>query len=65
MEKIHTLADMMLNLFITTTTTATKSSASDAGTQDQTAWDNDFVYICTHTGTAGNAVWKKFKIVLT
>ena len=56
---------MMLNELFITTTASTKSSAVSPGTQDQTAWDNDFVYICTHTGTAGNAVWKKFKVVLT
>jgi len=56
---------MMLDHFFSTSTASTKSSATDAGTQDQTAWDNDFIYICTHTGAAGLAVWKKFKIVLT
>ena len=42
-----------------------KSSAADAGTQNQLAVDDDYLYICTTPGTAGNAVWKKAILVNT
>lgn len=40
-----------------------KSTASDAGIFGQTSMDDDYIYVCTQTGTAGNAVWKKIPIV--
>jgi len=39
--------------------TGDKSSALDAGTFKQMSLGDDYLYICTQTGTVGNAVWKK------
>lgn len=36
-----------------------KSSATDAGTVKDVSLGDDYLYICTTTGTAGNAIWKK------
>jgi hypothetical protein len=36
-----------------------KSSATDAGNFGEVSLGDDYVYFCTQTGTAGNAVWKK------
>lgn len=39
--------------------TGDKSSALDAGTFKQMSLGDDYLYVCTQTGTAGNAIWKK------
>lgn len=36
-----------------------KSSATDAGAFGDVSLGDDYLYICTTAGTAGNAVWKK------
>lgn len=36
-----------------------KSSLLDAGTYGQASLGDDYLYFCTQTGTAGNAIWKK------
>lgn len=43
----------------------TKSSAVDAGVLGQEAFDDDWEYKCTQTGTAGNAIWKKKPLMRT
>ena len=42
---------------------STKSSGTDAGQSGQIAWDTGFLYICTNTGSAGEATWKKVALV--
>lgn len=42
-----------------------KSSADDAGMQGQMAHNDDYVYVCTTTGTAGNAIWKRIPLLRT
>lgn len=44
---------------------ATKNSTTDEGILKQLAIDDDFLYICTTAGTAGNAIWKKTMLVNT
>jgi len=44
---------------------SSKSSAVDAGTQGDLAYDDDYVYVCTTTGTAGNAIWKRIPLLRT
>jgi len=44
---------------------ATKSSAIDAGEANDLARDDDYFYVCTTTGTAGNAIWKKAVLLRT
>ena len=44
---------------------ATKSSSVDAGTIGDNAYDDDYHYVCTTTGTAGNAIWKKIPLLNT
>ena len=39
--------------------TGAKSSAIDAGTFGDISLTDDYMYVCTQTGTAGNAIWKK------
>jgi hypothetical protein len=39
--------------------TGDKSSTIDAGTFKDISIGDDYLYICTQTGTAGNAIWKK------
>lgn len=41
---------------------ATKSSAVDAGSLGQMAYDDDWLYICVVEGAPGSAVWKKTAI---
>jgi hypothetical protein len=36
-----------------------KSTSIDAGDLCDISVDNDYLYICVQTGTAGNAIWKK------
>lgn len=36
-----------------------KYSNTHAGTLNDLSLDNDYLYICVQTGTAGNAIWKK------
>lgn len=36
-----------------------KSSSTDAGEWSQISLGDDYLYVCTKTGTAGNAIWKK------
>ena len=43
----------------------TKSSAIDAGVQGQFSIDDDYLYMCVVTGTAGNAIWKRTALSLT
>lgn len=43
----------------------TKSSAVDAGLLGQEAFDDDWEYKCTQSGTAGNAIWKKKPLMRT
>jgi hypothetical protein len=43
--------------------TGAKLSSVDAGTYGQTSLDDDYLYICIQTGTAGNAIWKKIPLV--
>jgi len=40
-----------------------KSSAIDAGTFGQTSSDDDYLYVCIQTGTAGNAIWKRIPLL--
>ena len=40
----------------------TKSSALDAGQQGEQSMDDDYFYLCTQSGTAGNATWKRIPI---
>lgn len=42
-----------------------KSSATDAGTIGQISLGDDYLYVCTRSGTAGNAIWKKALLFLT
>ena len=44
---------------------ATKNSSTDAGTIGGRAYDDDYEYTCTKTGTAGNAIWKKSPMLNT
>lgn len=39
-----------------------KYSLTDAGEFGQISIDDDYVYFCVLTGTAGNAIWKKSPI---
>lgn len=39
-----------------------KSSSLDAGTIKDISLGDDYLYICTQTGTAGNAIWKKIPL---
>lgn len=43
---------------------ATKSSAVDAGTLGQMAYDDDWLYICVVEGAPGSAIWKKTAIAV-
>lgn len=43
--------------------TGAKTTTSDAGTYGQTSLDDDYLYVCVQTGTAGNAIWKKIPLV--
>ena len=43
----------------------TKSSAVDAGTFGEIYADNDYIYVCVLTGTAGNAIWKRTVLFTT
>ena len=43
----------------------TKSSAVDAGLLGQEAFDDDWEYKCTQSGTAGHAIWKKKPLMRT
>jgi len=36
-----------------------KDSATDSGTRGDMAFDDDYIYVCTTTGAAGAAIWKK------
>lgn len=45
--------------------TGAKSSGADAGVAGQESWDNDYLYKCVQTGTAGNAIWKKIPMAAT
>lgn len=40
----------------------TKSSATDEGELGQQSMDDDYYYLCTTAGSAGNAVWKRIPI---
>ena len=40
-------------------TAGTPTSVGTAGTAGQLQYDADYIYICTATGTAGNATWKR------
>ena len=40
-------------------TAGTPTSAGTAGTAGQLQYDADYIYICTATGTAGNATWER------
>ena len=40
----------------------TKSSSLDPGTQGQRSMDDDYFYLCTQSGAAGDAVWKRIPI---
>jgi hypothetical protein len=40
----------------------TSTSAATAGTAGQLTWDNSFLYLCTVTGAAGAATWKKIAL---
>jgi hypothetical protein len=42
-----------------------KSSAVDKGKRGQVSFDDDYCYVCTHSGVAGEAVWKKFPLMKT
>jgi hypothetical protein len=44
---------------------ATKSSAVDAGMFGDKAFDDDYLYICTKSGAAGSAIWKKILLINT
>jgi len=46
-------------------TNATKASAVDAGVKMDLAFDDDYLYICTVTGSAGSATWKKTPLLRT
>lgn len=37
----------------------------DGGTKGDQAYDDDYTYVCTQTGTPGNAIWKKTPIMRT
>ena len=39
---------------------AVPASPTAAGTKGQIAYDDNFVYRCIHTGTVGNAKWRRF-----
>ncbi len=40
-------------------TAGTPTSAGTAGTAGELQWDANYIYICTATGTAGNATWER------
>jgi hypothetical protein len=40
-------------------TAGTPTSAGTAGTAGQLQYDGTYIYICTATGTAGNATWER------
>jgi len=42
-----------------------KYSSTDAGTLNQLSLDDDYLYICVETGTAGSAKWKKTPLFLS
>ena len=42
-----------------------RSSATDAGTFGNMSLTDDYMYVCTQTGTAGNAIWKKMVMFQT
>lgn len=42
-----------------------KSSSTDAGTLGDISVTDDYLYVCTQTGTAGNAIWKKIVMFAT
>ena len=42
-----------------------KTSAVDAGILWQMSIEDDYIYICVKTGTAGNAIWKKALLFAT
>lgn len=39
--------------------TGERSTAVDSGSFGQISITDDYMYVCTKTGTAGNAIWKK------
>lgn len=43
----------------TETSAATSTSATTPGVAGQITFDANFIYICTVTGAAGKATWKK------
>ena len=42
-----------------------KASSTDAGTLFDMSITDDYGYLCTKTGIAGNAIWKKFVLFQT
>jgi len=45
--------------------TGAKYSSTDEGTFGDASIDDDYLYICVETGTAGNAKWKKTPLFLS
>jgi hypothetical protein len=41
---------------------AAPASKTSAGTAGQIARDDNFIYVCTQSGSAGNAAWKRSAI---
>ncbi len=41
-----------------------KYSSLDAGSKGQQSFDDDFLYMCVESGTAGNARWKRIPLKL-
>lgn len=54
-----TAAGRASNAELTEASAATCSSASTPGTKGQICFDSNFIYVCTVTGAAGAATWKK------
>jgi hypothetical protein len=43
-------------------TSNTPATSTAAGTAGQICWDATYLYICTTTGAAGSAVWKRLTL---
>lgn len=43
----------------------TKHSGDDAGTRGDFYFDDDYMYVCTTSGTAITAIWKKLVLLRT
>ncbi len=43
----------------------TKASSTDAGQLGETAFDNDYIYVCVSAGGAGAATWKRTPLTFT